>query len=103
MVQLDNNLILETESMSRREAAAKDKLNRILDAATVAFAEKGFHGTTIPDVATSAGVGAGTIYRYFANKENLVNGVYINSKTKLLAYLTQDYDAVGCVRGSIQS
>ena len=76
--------------MSRREAAAQDKLNRILEAATIAFAEKGFHGTTIPDIADSAGVGAGTIYRYFANKEDLVNGVFINSKRKLLSYLVTD-------------
>jgi len=85
--------MIDTQRMTRREAAAADKLSRILAAATVAFAEKGFHGTTIPDVANSAGVGAGTIYRYFANKEDLVNGVYINSKTKLLSYLTRDYDA----------
>ena len=78
--------------IGRREAAAQDKLNRIIKAATVAFAEKGFHGTTIPDVATSANVGAGTIYRYFTNKEDLVNAVFINSKTKLMLCLAEGFD-----------
>lgn len=78
--------------IGRREAAAQDKLNRIIKAATVAFAEKGFHGTTIPDVATSANVGAGTIYRYFTNKEDLVNAVFINSKTKLMLSLAEGFE-----------
>jgi AcrR family transcriptional regulator len=77
--------------MGRRETAARDKLNRIIEAATVAFAEKGFHGTTIPDIATSANVGAGTIYRYFDNKEDLVNAVFIESKTKLMLYLAEGF------------
>ncbi|MEP4484265.1 MAG: TetR/AcrR family transcriptional regulator [Halioglobus sp.] len=81
--------------MGRREAAAQDKLKRIVQAATVAFAEKGFHGTTIPDVATAANVGAGTIYRYFANKEDLVNAVFINSKTKLVLYLAEGFKDAG--------
>ena len=73
--------------LSRREAAAKDKLARILKAATSLFAEKGFHGTTVPDVANTASVGAGTIYRYFDNKDDLVNGVFVSSKTRFRQYL----------------
>src|SRR5262249_13976695 len=40
------------------------------------FAERGFHWTTVPDVAKKARVGAGTVYRYFASKEALVNALY---------------------------
>jgi AcrR family transcriptional regulator len=75
------------EPLSRRETAAQDKLNRIINAATILFAEKGFHGTAIPEVANAASVGAGTIYRYFENKEDLVNGVFVHCKTKLKFYL----------------
>jgi AcrR family transcriptional regulator len=78
--------------MSRREAAAQEKLDRIIGAATALFAEKGFHGTTIPDVATAASVGAGTIYRYFENKEDLVNGVFVSCKAKLKLYLETGFD-----------
>ena len=80
---LVSNVQEEVQPLSRREAAAQDKLERILQAATSLFAEKGFHGTTVPDVANSAAVGAGTIYRYFDNKEDLVNGVFVRCKTRL--------------------
>ena len=92
MSELNTALSTAEPKIGRREAAAQDKLNRIIEAATVAFAEKGFHGTTIPDVATSANVGAGTIYRYFTNKEDLVNAVFINSKTKLMLCLADGFD-----------
>lgn len=52
------------------------KREAILNAALELFTERGFHGTAMPLVAERAGVGAGTIYRYFASKEALVNVLY---------------------------
>ena len=74
---------------SRRESAAQDKITRILNAALELFAERGFHGTAVPEVAKRAGVGAGTIYRYFEHKEDLVNAVFRSSKSKLKSYLLE--------------
>jgi TetR/AcrR family transcriptional regulator, repressor of fatR-cypB operon len=54
----------------------QDKREAILDAALALFVERGFHGTAVPLVAERAGVGAGTIYRYFESKEALVNALY---------------------------
>jgi TetR/AcrR family transcriptional regulator, repressor of fatR-cypB operon len=48
----------------------------ILAAALELFAERGFHGTAVPEVAERAKVGAGTVYRYFENKEALVNALF---------------------------
>lgn len=78
--------------MSHRQAAAEDKLNRILAAATNLFAKKGYHGTAVPEIASAAGVGAGTIYRYFTNKEALVNAVFIQSKQQLGEYIARDME-----------
>ncbi|MEO8702043.1 MAG: TetR/AcrR family transcriptional regulator [Kofleriaceae bacterium] len=64
-----------------------DKRRRILDAALKTFAERGFHGTSVPEVATAAGVGTGTLYRYFEHKEALVNEVYRDAKLRLRAAL----------------
>lgn len=83
---------LNRPPFGKRAAAAEDKINRILDAALTLFAERGFHGTAVPEVARSAGVGAGTIYRYFTNKEDLVNGVFRRAKLKLKNYLIEDLD-----------
>jgi AcrR family transcriptional regulator len=64
-----------------------DKRRIILDAALGVFARKGYHGTSVPDVAEASGVGTGTLYRYFENKEALVNEVYRDAKTRLRATL----------------
>lgn len=64
-----------------------DKRRQILDAALGMFAAKGFHGTAVPEVADAAGVGAGTLYRYFASKEDLVNEVFRDAKGRLGAAL----------------
>jgi len=49
--------------------------NQILDAATKVFAEKGFHRTTIKDIAREASIADGTIYNYFENKTALLLGI----------------------------
>ena len=53
-----------------------NKRDSIVASALVLFAERGFDATTIPMIASSAGVGAGTIYRYFGNKELLGNNIF---------------------------
>ena len=60
-----------------------DKRRRILRAALELFAERGFHGTAVPDVAERAEVGPGTIYRFVASKEELVNVLFRETKARL--------------------
>ena len=60
-----------------------DKREAILDAALALFAERTFEGTAVPLIAERAGVGAGTIYRYFDDKTALVNGLYQRWKLEL--------------------
>jgi AcrR family transcriptional regulator len=64
-----------------------DKRRIILDAALHEFAERGYHGTAVPEVAVAAGVGTGTLYRYFASKEALVNELYRDAKQRLKSAL----------------
>jgi AcrR family transcriptional regulator len=54
---------------------ARSNLDRILSAATEVFARRGL-GATLADVAAAAGVGVGTVYRRFANKDDLIYEVY---------------------------
>ena len=60
-----------------------DKRRRMLDAALSAFAERGYHGVAVPEVAAAAGVSTGTVYVYFASKEALVNEVFRDAKGRL--------------------
>lgn len=60
--------------------AGDEKREAILDAALDLFAERGFYGTAVPLLAGRAKVAAGTIYRYFENKEAIVNALYQKQK-----------------------
>lgn len=60
--------------------ASGDKREAITTAALELFVERGFFGTAVPEIAERAGVGAGTIYRYFESKEALVNAIYREQK-----------------------
>ena len=45
---------------------------RILDAASLQFENKGFSETSISDIMKAAGLGVGTFYNYFESKEELL-------------------------------
>ncbi len=63
----------DLDSWSQQRVA--HRRNQILDAATRVFAAKGYHQATIRAVAREAGVADGTIYNYFAGKEDLLLGL----------------------------
>jgi AcrR family transcriptional regulator len=69
----------------------EDKREAILEAALDLFEERGFHGTAVPLVAERAGCGAGTLYRYFASKEALVNALFQRWKGQLAQSLWTDF------------
>ncbi|MFI6362191.1 TetR family transcriptional regulator [Nocardia sp. NPDC050630] len=58
----------DTEDLSRADQTRA----RLLDAAVVAFAERGFHGSTTRDITSIAGVSTGAIYVYHRSKEELL-------------------------------
>ena len=60
-----------------------DKRADILKATLKLISEHGFHGTPMSKIAEQAGVGAGTIYRYFENKEALINELFLEIKARI--------------------
>ncbi len=65
------NIHSDMESMLK-----SDKKDRILQATLKLITENGFHGTPVSMIADEAGVGSGTIYRYFTNKEAIITELY---------------------------
>ena len=57
--------------------ASQDKRLQILSAAETLIAAEGFQGLSMQKLAKEAGVAAGTIYRYFDDKEHLIEEVRI--------------------------
>lgn len=54
-----------------RAPVANSKVDAIVQASAIAFADTGYRRTQIADVAARSGVALGTIYRYVASKEQL--------------------------------
>ncbi|MDD2367470.1 MAG: TetR/AcrR family transcriptional regulator [Desulfuromonadaceae bacterium] len=69
-----------------------DKREEIVRAALELIAENGFHAAPMAMIADRAGVGAGTIYRYFENKDVLIGELYKDLEEKMLPVIQEGYD-----------
>lgn len=65
--------------------AAGSTESRILDAATVLFYEKGYHATTMREVASVVGIKAGSLYNHFASKQEILHRIAAATMEELLA------------------
>ena len=68
-----------------------DKREEVIKAALELIAEHGFHGAPMAKVADKAGVGAGTIYRYFESKDAMIAGIFNELEKKVVESLMQGY------------
>ena len=78
------------------------RMARILGVAREAFAENAFHEVLMDDVARSAEVGKGTIYRYFPDKEHLYFAVIFDGleglKRHIRSALPEEVDSEALIR-----
>jgi AcrR family transcriptional regulator len=63
-----NAMAVEKWTPERRRQHTRDTL---LDAAEVVFAQRGFHGASLDEIAETAGFTRGAIYKHFTDKEDL--------------------------------
>ena len=61
-----------TARVLRWERRPEDRPDELLEAALHIFAERGYANTKLEDIAARVGVTKGTIYHYFATKEDLL-------------------------------
>lgn len=76
------------ERTRRAELAKAARREDILAAARRVFAEQGFRGTTIADIAEAAKIALGTIYLYFASKEDVFAALNQELSALIAAALT---------------
>jgi AcrR family transcriptional regulator len=74
----------EPAAVRKPRADAERNRVRLLETAKAAFAEKG-SGASLDEIARTAGVGAGTLYRHFPTRDALVAAVYRNETEQLVA------------------
>lgn len=77
---------------SRRRRAVTDeeksqRRDEIMAAAKVVFARRGFHATTIADIAKQAGLAYGSIYWYFDSKDDLFHALMAVEEDSLRTHL----------------
>jgi TetR/AcrR family transcriptional regulator, fatty acid metabolism regulator protein len=71
------------------KAPPVDKRRQILDAAIRVFARQGFHATRVADIADEADVAYGLVYHYFSSKEEVLNELFSERWSLLLAAIEE--------------
>ncbi|SOJ54954.1 HTH-type transcriptional regulator RutR [Mycobacterium simulans] len=80
-----------TSTRRRRAISDKEKSQRrqeIMAAAKKVFAGKGFHATTIADIAKQAGLAYGLVYWYFDSKDDLFHALMASEEDALRTHLS---------------
>ena len=71
--------------MTDRSITPEEKRRQILAAAVRVFARKGFHASRVGDIAEEAGVAHGLLYHYFDSKDELLETIFHDTWSELLA------------------
>jgi AcrR family transcriptional regulator len=79
----DHDMTISQEN-STVSGIAKGVRDRLLDTAEELFCERGFKGTSIRDIASSAGCNIASVNYYFGGKENLYVEMFRRHMTSLL-------------------
>ena len=72
--------------------------DRLLEATRRCLTRKGYEGTTVRDIAAEAGVAIGTLYNYFASKEDLIEALSEHVLGADLTTLGTDADLIALLR-----
>jgi AcrR family transcriptional regulator len=64
--------------------AARPRREQILEAAAQLFARHGFHGVSIDDIGTAAGISGPGLYRHFPGKEAMLAEMLLDISRRLL-------------------
>ncbi len=70
-----------------RDEARRDE---IIDAARKCVAKRGFHAASMAEIAESAGMSVGQIYRYFANKEAIIHAIVEKIMARRMEWMEKD-------------
>ncbi|MCG5216890.1 TetR/AcrR family transcriptional regulator [Streptosporangium sp. KLBMP 9127] len=82
-----------SESPSRRRMSGKERREQLIEISRALFAEKGFDGTSIEEIAASALVSKPVVYEHFGGKEGIYAVVVDREMQKLLGMVTEALSA----------
>jgi AcrR family transcriptional regulator len=88
-------------ALSRKEREKLARQQDILKAARELFARKGYHNTTLEEIAQHAEFGKGTIYNYFGSKEELLYGIMDHLTREMVALAQSSVGTPGGARAKL--
>ncbi|HWO96450.1 MAG TPA: TetR/AcrR family transcriptional regulator [Bacillus sp. (in: firmicutes)] len=66
-----------------------DKQTKIIETAMKLFSQKGYHSTSIQEIAENSGIAKGSIYNYFSSKEDLFMSIFKHYHERLFNKVSQ--------------
>ena len=78
-----------------------DKREKIIAAAITLFHQQGFWNTSTASISKEAGVAAGTLFRYFATKEQLIDELFLEVKQEVADYMYMRVDSQADCRSKL--
>ena len=73
------------QSLVMSKIKDENKIKLIHQAALRLVTRIGFGGLKMAEIAIEAGLATGTLYTYYAGKEELINGLYVETKTEIIS------------------
>lgn len=86
---------LEQPTKLKKQVVSEFRQSEIITAARKVFAEKGYVASTVDEIAAQAAMAKGTVYLYFASKEQIYNAVLANDLETLLQLTLKKIAAAG--------
>ncbi|MEU6718607.1 TetR family transcriptional regulator [Nonomuraea sp. NPDC046802] len=82
-----------TEPQSRRRMSGRERREQLVHISRTLFAEKGFDGTSVEEIAATAQVSKPVVYEHFGGKEGIYAVVVDREMQKLLGMITEALSA----------
>ena len=88
---------------SLKEKQRKERELLILQAAEEVMIEKGYHETSMEEIAARVGIAKGTVYLHFPSKEDLVVAIFERDMQKFLQALETPLTTEGTAQAKLQA
>ncbi|WP_232835972.1 TetR/AcrR family transcriptional regulator [Actinocorallia populi] len=86
----------------RRRMTGKERREQLIEIGRALFAERGFDGTAVEEIAAKAGVSKPVVYEHFGGKEGLYAVVVDREMTRLVDLVTQGMAEGRHYRGKLE-
>jgi AcrR family transcriptional regulator len=91
------------EKVARKEREFKMRRTEILEQAEKVFAAKGFHNVTMAEIAAASGFSIGSLYQFFAGKENLYTTMLSEKLDLMYGQIREEVKSSPDIEGKIRA